>query len=103
MTTGHSVANVATRAGISERQVDHWTRGGHLFPLPREATHQGYPRRYNDVETRIAEIMGTLTRAGLTVATAATAARQSVIAGFGDGPAFAAELDEHVAVFGRTS
>lgn len=61
-------------AGITRRQVDHWTEAGYLRITSTPAA--GATRIYDTGEDQVARWMGLLIRHGFTVATAAQVARQ---------------------------
>jgi len=70
-----SAGAVARTAGISYRQVDYWTRTGHINAEPREdGEGSGTPRLYSLRDARHVVVMATLNRCGMTVAAAAAAA-----------------------------
>ena len=66
---------VAERAGVTVRQVDHWSRKGYLQPAPRPRETSGHPRRFDEQEARIARLMGRLTSAGLSPGAASRVVR----------------------------
>lgn len=70
----HSL-DVAIRADISYRMLDHWTRTGRLHPI-EDAPGSGNPRRYPPTEVAVAVLMGRLVRAGLQVKPAERHARE---------------------------
>jgi len=76
--TGHLTGpDLAARADISYRQLDHWTRTGRLTPASRHPDHgSGYPRHYPPDQVTLACLMARLTHAGLAVDPAHTIARQ---------------------------
>lgn len=59
---GTGMPDLARRAGISERQADHWTRMGWLVPEDRAHDGHGYPRTYPGSEIVKARVMGALVR-----------------------------------------
>jgi hypothetical protein len=64
--------------GVTYRRLDHWVRRGYLRPGRQEAGTRhssGSYRTWTPAELETARLMGRLTRAGLTPAAAAKAAR----------------------------
>jgi DNA-binding transcriptional MerR regulator len=70
-----SGSNVEDELGITYRQLDYWTRKGHLHPLNDVGT--GIAREWTEAELEIARRMGRLTAAGVPVERAATFARNT--------------------------
>jgi len=74
--------SAAEQAGITYRQLDHWTRQGWIKAEPRIARRldwppgSGHPRSYPQVEVEIAGRMGRLVKAGVTARVAAQVARR---------------------------
>ena len=66
--------------GITYRQLDYWTRQGHLKPK-QDAPTSGAPRKWPLAELEIARRMARLTAAGIAVENAAAFARDSWPAG----------------------
>lgn len=63
-------------AGLTYRQLDHWTRQGYLIETgARIRNNSGVPRSWAQVELGVAKRMLLLIGAGLTVAKAAEVAR----------------------------
>jgi DNA-binding transcriptional MerR regulator len=62
--------------GITYRQLDYWTRQGHLKPR-QDAPSSGVPRKWPLAELEVARRMARLTDAGLAVERAAAFARES--------------------------
>lgn len=61
-----TATRLADRAGITYRQLDFWTRAGHITATPRPVFHgSGCPREYEDAEARTVVEMAHLVRAGL--------------------------------------
>ena len=69
----------AEAAGITYKQLDHWTRLGHLRPERDWGT--GYARIWTDAEVEVARRMGRLTAAGLPLGWSAQFARNGWPAG----------------------
>jgi hypothetical protein len=68
---GTAVAGtVLDLAGLTYRQLDHWSREGLAHPLPRERTGTGHVRLYPFAEVQRLVLMARLTRAGMFPATA---------------------------------
>ena len=61
---------VCDHANVTYRQLDHWTRTGHLED-PRPVLGSGIPRGYNLAELIEVASMGALIRAGFRVEAAA--------------------------------
>lgn len=91
---------LADLAGLTYKQVDHWTKRRFLKPEPNPGG-TGHKRTYKAAEVRVAQIMGELTRAGVTASVAAKAARGAILEVDKAGPVFMAELARGVAVTGR--
>ena len=72
-------ALAAETAGITYKQLDHWTRLGHLHPVGGSGT--GNSRAWTDDEVEIARRMGRLTAAGLPLGWSAQFARNGWPAG----------------------
>jgi len=68
--------DLVARAGITYRQLDHWTRTGLLRPDPAP-TGSGYPRTYSPTEAETACAIGALVGAGVGVRVAVRVARRS--------------------------
>jgi DNA-binding transcriptional MerR regulator len=66
---------LADHAGLTYRQVDHWTRRGYLKPY-READGSGSQREFLISEAEVARWMARLDAAGFKLEAAATLARQ---------------------------
>jgi DNA-binding transcriptional MerR regulator len=66
---------IVRAAGITYRQLDHWTRKGYLSAV---AKGSGAPRDWEDDAVFIATDMARLVEAGLTVEVAAIVARRHV-------------------------
>lgn len=65
------------RAGITYRQLDFWTRQGHVHPLPRpRRAGSGWPRYYATDEAAALVLMARLVDDGLQPRPAAAHARQ---------------------------
>ncbi len=65
-TTGMSSSELVEVAGITYRQLDYWTRHGHLEPIPgTDRRGHGYPRRYPTTEAPHAWLMGQLMTVGI--------------------------------------
>ena len=71
MTGSHALT---VRAGITYRQLDHWTRTG-LVTAANGETHQGLPRTYDEAEARVVCWMARLVDTGIAPRTAARVAR----------------------------
>jgi hypothetical protein len=63
-------------AGLTYRQVDHWCSQGYLRP-PEPSPGSGAQRLFPPDEIRVAAIMGALVGSGVSVPSAARAARAS--------------------------
>lgn len=91
MTTVPAVDGVTSRAlivaaGITYRQLDHWTRRGHLSPLPGPGG-TGHYRRYPVAAVHEARLLGQLVRLGFRdLDVAADLARRLVHTGRADVP-----------------
>lgn len=75
--TGELLANadVIGAAGITYRQLHHWTVQGYLVPAGGTGKGSGYAREWTRGELAVACLMGRLTAAGLPPAIAARVAR----------------------------
>ena len=71
-----------TVIGVTYRQLDHWTRAGYLHD-DRTRPGSGHHRTWSDTELQVAERMGRLVRAGLTLHAAHKAARGQTDLGYG--------------------
>lgn len=71
---------LATEAGITYRQLDHWTRNG-FITAEQYDTGSGYHRSYSETERRVTRIMGPLVADGLHPKTASRVAREIVTGG----------------------
>lgn len=69
--------HVLRRAGITERQLNHWTTRGHVRPLEAHPG-SGRVRLWPPGEVRVAALMGRMVAAGLALDVAATCARHVV-------------------------
>jgi hypothetical protein len=74
-------AEVAARAGVSYRQLDHWIRQGWV-PVPDGTPGKGTPRVFTPEAEAVAVAMGDLVTAGCTASAASVLAPQ-VAAGCG--------------------
>jgi hypothetical protein len=90
---------VAAAAGISYRQLDHWTRRGYLRPAADTGNGSGRWREWSTAELAAACLMAALTRAGLEPRAAALIAR-SGRSRVDLAPGIAIELDPGLAVTG---
>lgn len=72
-----ATVDVARAAGVTYRQLDYWARCG-LVRAEHEGSGSGVPRRWCEHELHVAELLGRLTRAGLTLEAAAPIARGAV-------------------------
>jgi hypothetical protein len=66
---------VTAAAGISYRQLDHWTRRGYLRPAADTGNGPGHCREWSSTERAVACLMAALVRAGLEPQAAALIAR----------------------------
>ena len=64
---------LATRTGLTYRQIDYWVRQGYLRPTGGEGC--GYPRDFPADEVRVAVVMARLAAAGMKPADAERVAR----------------------------
>jgi len=63
--TGLRRAEFATATKVSERQIDYWTRAGHI-KVDNDRPGHGNPRNYPDTEIDVVRIVGALSAAGMT-------------------------------------
>jgi DNA-binding transcriptional MerR regulator len=70
-----SSADVIRHAGITYRQLNHWTVRGLLRPEERQRNRPGVDREWSRAEADMARVIGRLTDAGLTLDVAAKVAR----------------------------
>lgn len=85
---GVGTVEVARLAGISQRQIDEWTRHGWLSAEADGIGH-GYPRRYLPDQLLKARLMGQMVKLwGMTPVTAAQAAEQLAVSGRARVPGF---------------
>jgi len=91
-----SSTDLVRLAGITYRQVDHWTSVGWLRP-PDPSPGSGAQRHYPPAEVVVAYVMGALVRAGVAAEPAALAARTAQVEHTG----WVAVLDGGVNVAGR--
>jgi hypothetical protein len=73
---------VCVLAGITYRQLDHWTRTGTLHAIGEDTPGTGSRRGYSEAEARIAGYIKKLLDAGFMVRAAAETARQLVETGW---------------------
>lgn len=66
------------KAGISYRQLDHWTRCGLIHPIGEALPGTGYERRYSDAEVEVARVAKQLIDAGWRPDAALRLARQAL-------------------------
>lgn len=66
---------VCQLAGLTPRQLDHWTTTGKIAPIGDSLPGSGNPRQWDPSEVAVIVDMARLVRAGLTVEAAARAAR----------------------------
>lgn len=71
-----SAKQIMEHAGLTHRQVDHWTSKGYLLPVGDPNPGHGIPRAYPAEELGQALVMASLIRAGLRPSMAAMAARE---------------------------
>lgn len=76
----------AHQAGITYRQLDHWTTAGYLTARPRRAARSGHLRRYDPADLDRARFMGALARLGVRLDTAADLAADLAEDGIADMP-----------------
>lgn len=69
------------QSGITYRQLDYWTRCGHLHPHGDATPGNGIPRRYPAVEVDVASLAKRLIDAGFNPVPALALARQLVETG----------------------
>ena len=62
-------------AGLTYRQIDHWTKQGYLKPAG-STSGSGHPRQWSGEELRVARVMVQLLAAGFTVTAAHDVARR---------------------------
>lgn len=91
---------LADRAGVTYKQIDTWTKRRYLHPEPNPGG-TGHKRAYKPGEVRIAQIIGTLTTAGVTPSIAAQAARSAILEPDTNSLVFITELAKGIAVTGR--
>lgn len=72
---------VCVLAGITYRQLDHWTRTGALHAIGEDTPGVGQRRGYSEAEARIAGYIKQLLDAGLAFPTAVETARRLVESG----------------------
>jgi hypothetical protein len=77
----HLSLTVAERAGVTYRQLDHWTRVGYVRARAREADSSGFLRHYDEAEMAVAVWMARLVQAGILPKSAAGYARMYVETG----------------------
>ena len=73
-----SSTDLMAYAGLTYRQVDHWTRLGYLRP-PEPTPGSGAQRMFSPHEARVAYVMGALVRGGVEPGAAALAARTALL------------------------
>lgn len=77
--TGLCVMCLCEDLGITYRQLDYWSRLGHLRPVRMErgkGEGSGSPRVWPSAELQVARLMGRLTAAGIQPSLAAVVARK---------------------------
>jgi DNA-binding transcriptional MerR regulator len=67
--------DLVRQAGVSLRQLDHWTSQGYVRPDPRVRETSGCPRYYSGQEPEVTMTMARLIVAGFTASRAASLAR----------------------------
>jgi hypothetical protein len=97
-----SSLELAERAGLTYKQVDHWTKRRFLKPEPNPGG-TGHRRAFKPSEVRVAQVMSALVRAGVMPHIAAKAARSAILEADDRGMVFISELIKGVAVTGRVS
>jgi len=88
---------LATRAGVTPRQIDHWASVGWIKEQPRKKG-TGNKRAFNPTEVRITQLIGLMVKAGIAPSAAAHAARTGILEADQKGFLLMAELIPWVAV-----
>jgi len=74
-----SSQQVVKDADITYRQLDYWTRTGCVHARGDDAPGSGFWRVYDDDEYRVITLIARLTKAGVSLDVAATAARDAFV------------------------
>lgn len=91
---------LAQRAGVTYKQVDHWTKRRFLKPEPNPGG-TGHKRAFKPSEVRVTQIMATLVNAGIRPHVAAKAARSAILEPAATELVFLTELVKGIKVTGR--
>ena len=104
MPPGHvGTGELAIRARVSVRQVQHWTAVGllHADERPDNRRRQGTWLTYAPEEVRVALVLASLVHGGVILSAAGPAARAAVVGLDENDPAAFATMVGGLAVFGR--